>query len=495
MARVTRAQAVQACREDINYLRRICSPEYPDDFPPLYVAVFLIITKNIHDPEVWTKFVVALPRGHLKTTFLELISVWVITFTTMTSFLIVANTRKLSRGILASVTDLMSSSDYITLFGLWSDGHYINNQEEKELHFLDRHIRIATTYRLGPVRGDKRVERFQFMLIDDVFSLEQSESDSEFNKTIRWLQSTLFKARNKKRCIIVYGGNRYPNKNCIVSLYANQSTWVSVMVGCIQPDGTALMPHVMSLEQLLAEYREDCDMGMEDSFLAEMMNGTSSGVVGGMDFSKLPPAIPEDRELHMLPFGRAIILDPATDKDTPDQIAIGVVDMYPDGRGIFTTIETSKDSYDMVADRVVTLALTFQVPLIVYEDVAFQHIMKRAISKRLEDLGIYSIEVLPVSSRGIRKNTRIRYDCFKKILPYKDTETLEEVEPTVRFSPQAREKVLSNLQGFNPAKTNNVDDVIDMVAYYQHILRDPKLLAAATLSLNMEVLPEAPVIT
>ena len=498
MSKIRRRDAILACKNDINYLRRLCTPQYEDDFPPIYVAIFYIVTRNLDKPEYWLRFVLGLPRGHLKTTFIEILTVWLITFTPLQSFIIIANTKDPhAKGILASIMEHMSSDNYVALFGDWQDSAVINNAYEKEFYLHDKRIRVAASYALGPVRGSKKVERYQVFIIDDAFSREDADSPEQFRKFMVWLNGSLLKGKHAKRAVAIYAGNKYPTKQCVVSKLAAHPAWVSVLVGAIQPDGTALMPNIRSLESLLQEYQDDLDMGLADSFLSEMMNGTASGQLSGVDISKIPPPIgkEEHARLPALPYGRVLILDPATDKDTSDQISIVIIDLYDHGVDICTYIEENKLPHDLLAKHIVELILEHQVPLVCYEDVGFQHIMGREIQNNLDDMGIFECHVKPIKSREA-KNTRIRNNLLKFIIPYQDV-TVEGVQPTrLRFLEEPYRILLNRLEVFNILKTNNVDDVLDALAYLQIVKNDTELLPLTIIPINSAITqPEAPLIS
>ena len=472
MAKISRADAQNACEVDLNYLMRICKPvEFVSDFPPMFLAVFALITRNIDKPEYWERYLVAIPRGHAKSTFLEGIIVWILTFTSLQSIMIVCATAGLAKDILASVSDMMTEVDYIRLFGDYRieqkrDGR--DTTELKEFFFRGYKRRLEAKGANSKIRGKKRIARPQVYILDDLQSKEDSESQELFMKLHTWMTTTLLMGRHK-RAIAIYCGNKYPVDTCMVSTLEKAPHWTSVVMGAILSDGKALWEEVRSLSSLLQEKEDLRAEGMESSFISEMLNGKVRGLFSGVDISM----IPEYEAIGMPVIGRFIIIDVATDKDTADQCVINQYDLYPDSLVVMKEVDEGKWAHDDLADRAVGMALRTQTPLICYEDVGYQHILNKEITKSMNKRGVLNMYVQPITPDGLNKNWRIQNWFLKRLL-----------KGVLLLHPDVRAKVINQIGTFNRLKANNLDDILDNGAYVYKVVTTPQLVNMSMLPVN-----------
>lgn len=476
MATVSRTQAIQAFKTDYNYMMRTLKPdEVVSDFPDLFVAIFNLITQNIDKPEIWERYVIGIPRGHAKTTFLEGIVVWVITFSTLQAFMIVCATEELAEDILSDICDMLSMPDYIRLFGNWETNKIRSTNSLKEFHFLGRLIRLDAKGAGSKVRGKLRVSRPQFYLLDDIQQKEDADSPTKFKKLYSWLLTTLLKGKHPKRALALYCGNKYPTKYCLLSALEAHPKWASVVLGSLLSDGEALWEEVRSKESLLQEFQDDIDAGMPEAFVSEMLNGKTEGLGGGLRIDKIPQY---ERPASPL-VGRFLLIDIATDKETLDQCVIAGQDLHADDTVVTTSITEGKWAHDDLAVEAVNIALSTNTPHIIYEDVQFQHIMGKELRKEVARRGILGLQISPISPRGMAKNRRIR-DYFFKML----------MKGIIRLHPSVRAKVIDQISTFDYTTTNNLDDILDAEGYAYLVTQDPELRMKCILPVNDILLEE-----
>jgi len=471
MAKISRSKAIEACRLDLNYLARITKPmEFTSDFPPLFIAVFHLIIANLEKPEYWARYLIAIPRGHAKSTFLEVIIVWFLTFSKLQTVMIIGSTAGLAEDMLASVADMMQERDYILLFGDYRVQHGRDTTSLQEFHFQGLQRRIEAKGAGSKIRGKKRISRPQLYILDDLQVREDADNPELLRKLHTWLTTTVLMGRHNKRAIAIYCGNKYPTENCMVSKLEEAPHWSSVVMGAILADGKALWEEVRSLVSLLQEKADMEKEGMVESFISEMLNGKVKGLFSGINVSDIPEA--GDKEATPV-IGRFIIMDIATDKETADQCVIAQFDYHPDSLVVCKEVEVGKWAHDDLAERAVEMALRTQTPLICYEDVGYQHILNKEIQKSMDARGLINMYVMPVSPQGLKKNWRIQNWLFKRLL-----------KGHLLLHPTVRAIVLNQVGLFNRMKATNLDDILDCLAYHNSVVHDPALVHLSLLPVN-----------
>lgn len=483
MARFNRNEAIAKCRSDINYLgvMSLGSEVMKSPFPPEYVTVFHLVTENVNKPKFWMRYLVALPRGHAKTTFLKVLVLWLMLFTPLKSFLIICNTKPLSQDILADLADMLDSRDIVMLFGNWATTRSVDSKERKEFVFLGKEFKIESASSMGKVRGKTRRGRPQVYIIDDMQSREEAESPTISSALWAWFNTTLLKGRDGERCIAIYCGNKYASPDCVVTKLQKHPRWISLVVGALLSDGSAIWPSLRSKKDLLDEYQDDLWSGIPEAFISEVLNGKSGGLSAGIRIDKIPSEywVWEGEPV----IGRFIVVDLSTDKATPDKQTVGVFDLIPENSAVCKFMVEKKLAHDDLAEFIVSLALEWQVPCIFFEDVNFQHIMKREIEKVIESLGILNMTVNPLTPEGSSKAFRIINYCFKALL-----KKLEGFS-AIRLDPQVRSMITTQIEQYTLGSKTNVDDMLDNLAYAHMVTKDPAKTSLTTLPIS-EILHE-----
>lgn len=467
--RVTRAQAEEACKGDFNYWARLLNPEETtSDFPDLFIVIFFMVVENIHNPKVWQRYLIAIPRGHAKTTFLQLVVCWILTFTDLASIVIICATDKLAEKILANIELMLNRRDYIKLFGDWKLERKKNTNGHKVFFHRGRRIELLAQGAGSAIRGLN--PRPQFYLLDDIQIREDAKSPTKFKDLFDWATTTLIKGRDRKRCTVLCCGNKYPTEHCLISKLEALSYWTSVVLGALLSDGTALWEEVASKQELLLEYQEDLEAGVPESFVSEMLNGKTEGLGSGIRIDKIPFYTPPMAAV----IGRYIIMDISTDKATIDQCVIMNFDLYADDTVVIKEVDTGKWAHDDLAERAVQSALRTQTPLICYEGVGYQHIMQKELEKTLIRYGLRdTMHIEPVMPEGESKNSRIVNYFFKPLM-----------KGTILLSQSIRSLVINQITNFDLSRTNNLDDIIDTAGYHKRVIDDPRLRALTALPVN-----------
>jgi hypothetical protein len=265
---------------------------------------------------------------------------------------------------------------------------------------------------------------------------------------------TAMKAKSPHGCLFIYVGNMYPTKWSILKRLKNNPNWIKLITGGILADGTSLWEDLQPIEQLMREFENDVQMGRPEIFFSEVLNDDSASANNLIDLTKLPelPYIEGD-----IPGGNYIIIDPSSGKLGSDNVAIGYFEVY-NGYPVLRELVNARLSPGDTIAEALKLALTHNCRLICCESVAYQSTLNYWFKFICNQRGIYGVECVEVYPGGFSKNTRI-LSMFK---------SLQSGE--IFVAPKCRGEVYLQIKQFNPLKKDNVDDVLDLLAYAPKVL-------------------------
>lgn len=460
-ASTSREDAINAARSDANFFAALCLPEiFKYLFPPIFLAIWTWLTANLRIEEGMHRIALGLPRGFGKTIFMKLIVVYTIIFTDRKFILVVCNTHDLAENFIADVCDVLDSPNIRNLFGNWRLSIEKETQHLKKFYFRGRPIILAALGVGGSPRGlNIKFVRPDFILMDDMQSKEQAESAIESTKIFSWMVGTLLKTNDPKRCLYVFVGNMYPYPGSILKKLKHASTWLSFITAAILEDGESIWPELKPKHVLLSELKNDTELGHPEQFYAEVMNDEHAGSKHGLDLTLIQPA-PEWLTDDSAPAG-CIIIDPSAGKKKSDDVAIGAI-LFHDkpmlrrvSYGKFDPRETIKQTF--------ILALTFGIRAIFVESVAYQATLGFWIQYWAKELGIDGLIILELYPKAGSKNSRI----------YATLKTMAKENPDnaeIIVHKEVRDTFVDQAINWNPLKTDNKDDILDLPTYIPQIL-------------------------
>lgn len=462
---VSSAEAQIAAKENVDFLGSLCAPDDCEQpFSTFHHALFqLLMLESVKDRS-FEKFAIGVPRGHAKTFLIKLWIVALILFTNHRFILVVGSTKALAEAIISDVCDMLDSPNIQLLFGNWRAAITRDTLDKKVFSFKNRDIVLKAIGAGSSVRGiNEKKLRPDVIIMDDMQSREDAESIDLGIKLLTWMNSTLLKAGSPKGCLSVYIGNMYPDLQddkgryaCILRNLQKNSKWKSLITGAILADGSALWEAVHPLSRLLDQLEEDISLGLIESFYSELMNDPQCGAsLLNIDVRKIhQEAYQED-----ICTGKFIIIDLATDKPTPDQAYIGLFSLQG---GIPVLIDkiSGKFNPSQIISEALQLAMNNGASLIAVEDTAFQYTMLHWFNLAIEQLGVEGITMVGVSGKGVRKNARI--GLMLRAL----------VTKRIGISPVLHSEILSKILQFNPKKTDNLDDALDVLAYAEQVVQE-----------------------
>ena len=475
----SRGELVEGCRVSLDFLASLIITEiYAYGYPAALQAVWQMICAAALTAAGKPKYALGIPRGFSKTILLKLYVVWLVLFSDRRFILVVCNTATHANNFIADVQDMLSCESVLSIFGDWRIGLEKDTQELKKFNFRGRSIILAGIGSGGSVRGlNIKYRRPDIVLMDDMQNREEAANPDIAREMFDWMLGTLMKACHPQKCVFIFVGNMYPFEGSILKKLKHSKEWIAFITGAILADGESLWPEHRSIEDLLQELAFDTEQGRPQIFFSEVMNDEESGTVSGLDVSKIPDC-PAYLDLSQAQ-GGFVIIDPSLGKKTSDDVAIGAVLLF-DGKPVLVEVSIGKFDPGTTIKNATFLAAKYNMQLIVVEGVAYQATLKYWFDFIFMQMGISGIQVGLINPAGMAKNSRI-VTMFKmlvtgKILLHKDV----------------RSAVIYQATQFNPLKTKNKDDLLDILAYIFAVIEEHGPLLPLLIVENWEnEVPEA----
>ena len=277
---------------------------------------------------------IMMPRGFSKTTLTMGCEIWGIIYK-MTDFdLIVSSTAGHSTNFLSSIATQLNSNEKIkAVYGefkppqragyTWSEaeGHI------QTLNGIDIMAKGAGSQIRGSNINGKRPKR---ILVDDLESKDTVNTSEQRQKLKSWYYSDLRYALpriDKEAYMIVLATLLHPE--AIVKVLMEDGSYNVVVFGAIDPDGDALWPAAMTLDEIQTERSTMARIGLLGEFYRELMNEIRSDT----QTKFLPEYIREEFHGPEEAVQMAIALDPAISEERrADFACIAVLGMLPGGR-------------------------------------------------------------------------------------------------------------------------------------------------------------------
>lgn len=453
-------ELVAACEASLDILSAVANPVgHTANFPPTFQAVWVWLVTYIHKPRDFSKLALGLPRGFGKTAIMKLFVLYCILFTDRKFILIIAANAKLAVNIIADVTDFLDTPNIKAMFGDWRLGLEKDTQELKKFGFRGRNIILAAIGESGSPRGlNIKNTRPDVIIFDDIQTREDANSQVVSEDMFTKMLGTTMKAKAPTGCMYLFLANMYPTKHSILRKLKYNPKWDKFIAGGILADGTSLWEEVQPLSQLLEEFESDLEAGHPELFYSEVLNDETASVNTSIDISKIPLV----DLTHEVSVGSFIIIDPSNDKNNSDNVSIGYFEMVA-GVPVLVELIDDKLSPSNIIRESLKLALTHNCFLIVAEANAFQYSLLHWFQVIATQLGIVGIKFEPIYSGVSSKNTRI-IRMFKQ-LTCKPT-------PELLLGPDVRSVVLSYITMFNPLRSDNNDNVLDVLTYAPRVVQE-----------------------
>lgn len=486
-ASYSREEVVAAAATNMDFFASLALPQVMlFNFPSLFHALWELITAKAKLQRDFSKLALGIPRGFAKTTIMKLFIVWCILFTDRRMFLIIGATAARAENILSDVADMLDEPNIKAAFGDWRIGMETDTQAEKVFGFRGRSIIITALGAGSSLRGiNRKNARPDFILMDDMQTRENASSSVLSDALLEWMLGTLMKTKSNQRCLFLFIGNMYPFAGSILRKLRHNDTWVSLIVGALLADGESIWPDLRSKEDLLEEFAADLALGKPEIFLSEVLNDENAANHSSIDVTKIPHE--PIGLVDFLPQGSFIVIDPAGRKKTSDNTEIGHFSIY-DGVPLLDDLSSGKMTPGQTIKSALTMAMKHNTFLIAVESVAYQETLLYWFGVICEQVGIAGIDLVEIYPGAYSKNSRIKAMLEQLI-------TTERRPAEILISDKLRSKVLNQIVQFNALKTDNVDDILDLLVYAPKVVITYGHMAAIRSSIESEEFASAKVLS
>lgn len=451
-------EAFDLCKESLDFLAAVALPlVYRYAFPKLYLALWNMLRGYLGRVRDFSQIALGLPRGFAKTLYIKLLCLYIICFTSRKFILILGENQTKANNVLADIFSALDEPNVIAIFGRWNEERpEIDRQDTKAFRFRNRNITVmAGTVEV--IRGIAlRNERPDVIIFEDIQSRAAAESAVQSEALEREMTGTAMKAKSPHGCLFIFVANMYPTKHSILRKLKKNPNWIKFIVGGILADGTSLWEELQPIAQLHREYLNDFAAGRPDIFFAEVLNDDSASARQLIDLSKLPeaPYLSDD-----IPQGKFIIIDPATGKAGGNPIAIGYSEVF-DAKPALRAVVAGQFSPYQCIEIAMTWCFKTGCTLVAVEGVAYQATFAFWFNYFCEQRGVEGISCLPIYPGGGSKNSRI----LQALRSYANGD--------IYVDPNCRAQVHSQITDFNPLKTDNTDDILDILVYMPKVLQE-----------------------
>lgn len=487
-ANLNAEELIPQAEQDLNMLAALCAPEKMFFlFPEFFIFIWEIFKSKLHLFRDFSKIAIGIPRGFAKTTLVKFLVCYTILFTKKRCIVIVSYIEDHSFNIIADVLGYLNHPNIIALFGKWDVNLERNQQGCKIFNWRGRQIILAGLGSKGSIRGLNLGDaRPDLMIFDDYQKKDESKNEQLSKELYSDMMATWLKAKSPFGCLYIFVANMYPTPGSILKKLKNNRDWMSFVVGGIiehpvTKKAESLWEDLQPLTQLLAEYESDLLADCPEVFLSEVLNDENAGIKAGIDITKIPD-FPFSE--HELPQGRAIVIDPATDKPGADYNGIGLVGLY-DGKGCLEKALLGRYSPLELIKQALILAFQTGTRLICVEDVALQSTYLFWFNKVCEDNGISGFYFMPLKIGGGSKNAKTQATILK----------LAKAE--IWMKKQPKPLVINEIIKFDPLKAKNQDTALDLAGFVDKVIEqygelmlmpyEPEMQAAGNAGVRSEL--------
>lgn len=453
----------QADKEDIKHALKHDSEFFIDfylheelvwDIPALHINMFDRLKNTTA-----MRLVLAIPRGHAKTTLSKLVVLWYLLFTPYRFCVYLSSTLAIGKNACRDIINFLKSYNHIQVFG------EIKIEKENESEGLwifkigDKRC-ILRAYGAGQQMRGINVDnkRPEIVVADDLEDPEDIKNETQQKKIIEWFFGTFIKAlaRDYK---LIHLGNMISSK-CLLKIHCDSPRWQSVILGALIRDShgnpVPLWPDLWTLEALQEDFQEYQRNGLMHIWMAEMMNKPGTGAAGfdARQFFYQNKPNPGDQ---MAAF---ITIDPAFGKETiHDNTAIVCHAIFEDRPPMVVDHRVGKFSEAQVFDRALEMAYTWDAWVWGSETGGAQKVLITLFEYLKVERQLVNLQLVPIPTGNVGKGKRIggwvgAMEHKSYALPVGDI------------------AITSQLLDYDRSTDNNDDDLIDACASGMHMLEN-----------------------
>lgn len=442
------------------FIEFFLADQLESEVPEFHKEVWGLLTNQEKE-----RILLAIPRGHNKTTMAKLAILWHFLFSPHRFCVYASGTNGLALNACKDIMGYLKNPNFIAVFG----GIEIVKASETEslwvfkVNLGEGRFKTCILRALGAgqqVRGlNVDNQRPDLTVVDDLEDLDNTGSEVLQKKLDRWVFGSFLKALAKRRKVI-WLGNMLAKTSLLARLSRNPQ-WNPVVYGAIIKDAVTgllepLWPWLWSIDELMSNFREERDLGQTESWMCEMMNMPGHGVNGFNAQSFNYKVVPMMDEIQ----AAWLCLDPAFgEKATSDKSSITVHVLPRDGCPMVVEHITGKMDESEILENMTNLATKWNAWVWGIESVAAQRVLITLFKVLLVMKGLESkVEIIPLmAGSGDPKIGRIK--AFVSLMRAGEYAIPEyDIDITTQFL------------SYNMKKKSNDDDLIDSCAYGPQML-------------------------
>lgn len=449
------------------------------ELPDFYVNIWLMLVqaRTAEDRAAIIRFLLGLPRGFIKTTFIKVLICWFVVYDLEDFVLLVGAEDSLAYNVLADIDGILGSPNMEKVYGKWEINKAIDNREMKTASYRERAIILLAVGVNSNIRGiNIENRRPGIIFFDDAQPETSKDSEPEYEKFKTKIIGTFLKLVDFDHAIVIYVGNMYIG-NCLLAEFADNDGWISLVTGCILEDGSSLWPEVKKIADLYESWKHDAQAGRGHVWFAEMMNERISERTSLLPDGKLPESQYSELDLDMVE-GGFLTIDPAgmsalaDDNVIMPHIIINDAPIVIDGDG------DQRDPMSVV-QRAVLMCIKYNIGLVCVESAGYQATLafwanKYCTTPELHKMGIDLswIRWMPISANQTSKP--------KRIIAW----VREVLQKNAGITGESRLKVLWQAIAYKFNRQKNKDDWMDCAAMGLLVKNDPDLWNLAKTIVN-----------
>ena len=458
-------QVHDAAKNSLDFLAALALPlVFKYLFPQVFKSIWAWLLANVTKHRDFSQLAIGLPRGFGKTMLIKIFVLYCILFTKKQFILVICGTEGKAKNIIADIMGMLDEQNIKRVFGDWKLGATIDRQDLKRFGFRGRTIILMAAGANSDIRGiTLDNERPDVMIFDDIQTKEDAKSEVISEALEDWLYSTAMKAKSPHGCLFVYIANMYPVKWSLLRRIKANPTWDKFIAGGILADGTSLWEELQPIRQLLKEYERDVAAGRPEVFYAEVLNDETATTNFLLDLTKVPGVPYHKEDIHL---GSFIIIDPSNDKQNSDNVAIGYFEMHQNADFMpapcMREVKSARMSPLDTIEEALRMAFKWKCPFIVAESNAYQFSLLFWFNYICLQRGIAGVQIADIYSGQLKKSTRI-LNMFKSLVAGEQF-----------VDPDCQALVWQEAREYKPLQLNNVDNILDLLAYAPKVYAEYK---------------------
>jgi hypothetical protein len=436
---------------------------------------------SFHSKEIWplltssalTRVLLAIPRGHSKTTLAKLAVAYYFLFSQYRFCIYVSNTNAFAVNACKDIIGFFRTANFVAVFG---EIRLVKESETNSLWIFELPMPDGSRKRcvLRAVGANQQMrgmnidnQRPDLAIVDDLEDNDNTASEYLQRKLDQWVVGPFLKALARTHKIIWLGN--MIRKTCLLARLSLDPNWNPVVFGSILKDSetgelSPLWSDLWPLDKLLADLQEYKALGYSESWMCEMMNmpGHSDN---GFSIDQINFAVVPGRDEFLAVW---LTVDPAFgERAGTDDSAIAVHGLPNEGCPMVLDYRVGKFRDETLFNEILDLSHMWNCWVWGIEAVAAQRVLLPLYQVWLAIRGIQRhVEIIPLmSGRGDPKVGRI--SAWVGLMASGDY--------AIPFGAQ---EIVTQVLNYDMKKSNNRDDLIDACAYgpsmlnqYEYLLR------------------------